>query len=160
MKITVRHIQEETMSPARVKWLQVRHRLTQAGGWMQANQWMGTHPLVVDSLLAVAVTIPFAGWSLAIVRDAAHLPWSLALALAVITQHASLAFRRVSPARSFVAVSASSLALALIPGIPAMPPSLVVFPFSLYAYCAHGQHRAPAFGLAVAVAGAGVLTAQ
>ncbi|MGZ3603210.1 MAG: hypothetical protein ACXWQR_11890 [Ktedonobacterales bacterium] len=25
------------MSPARVKWLQVRHRLTQTGEWMQAN---------------------------------------------------------------------------------------------------------------------------
>lgn len=78
-----------TMLPARLKWLQVRHRLTQTGGRMQANQWMRTHPLIVDSLLAVAIAIPLAGWSLAIILDAAHLPWSFALGLAVITQHAS-----------------------------------------------------------------------
>lgn len=148
------------MSPGRVWWQRMRHQLIQTGRWMRASQWMRTHPLVVDSLLAVAVAIPFAGWSLALVLDVAHLPWSLALGLAVITQHASLSFRRASPARSFIAVSASSLALALIPGTPAIPPSLVVFPMSLYAYCAHGRPKAPAFGLAVAVAGAGMLTTQ
>lgn len=148
------------MSPGKETRQRLPHQLTQTSRWMQASQWLRTRPLVVDSLLAVGAAIPFAGWSLAVVLDVTHLPWSLALALAVIAIHASLAFRRVAPARSFVAVSVSSLALVLIPGTPSIPPSLVVFPMSLYAYCAHGEHKAPAFGLAVAVAGAGVLTTQ
>lgn len=142
------------MSPGREQWQRVRQWL------MQAGEWMRTRPLLVDSLLAVAVAIPFAGWSLSFVLDATHLPWSLALALVVIVLHASLAFRRISPARSFFAMSASSLALVLIPAVPAIPPSLVAFPLSLYAYSAYGDRKAPALGLAVAVTGAGVLTAQ
>lgn len=142
------------MSPRRAQWQYARQWLVRTG------EWMRTRPLAVDSLLAVAVAIPFAGWSLPFILNATHLPWSIVLALAVIILHASLAFRRVAPARSFVAMSTSSLALVLIPGATAVPPSLVAFPLSLYAYSAFGDRKAPAFGLAVSVAGAGILTAQ
>ncbi|HEX6544541.1 MAG TPA: sensor histidine kinase [Ktedonobacterales bacterium] len=143
------------MSSGFVGWRSARHRAEQLGQWARA------HPLVVDSLLALAIAIPFGWWSLAEVFNAARLPWSLVLGLDVILIHTALAFRRVAPMRSFAVVSLASLGLVLIPGVPVIPPSMMVFLFSLYAYCAYdGWRWAPAFGLVVGAAGAGVLTAQ
>lgn len=136
-------------------WQSVRHRAAQFGRWARA------HPLVEDSALAVVVAIPLGWWSLEIIFDARRLPWSLALALAVIAVHTAIAFRRVSPLRSFVAVSAASFGLVIIPNSLVMAPSLLIFPLSLYAFIAYGSQRwASALGLGVGVAGSGILTAQ
>lgn len=136
-------------------WQSLRHRAAQFGQWARA------HPLVVDGALAGVVAVPLAWWSLAVVFDARQLPWSLALGLAVIVLHSALAFRRVSPLRSFVAVSAAAFALVIIPNAPVVPPSMLVFPLSLYAYSAYGSQRwAPALGLIVGVMGSGILTLQ
>lgn len=137
------------------EWQSLRHRAAQFG------QWVRTHPLVEDGALAGVVAVPLAWWSLAVVLDARRLPWSLALGLVVIVLHSALAFRRVSPLRSFVAVSAAAFVLVIIPNAPVVPPSMLVFPLSLYAYSAYGSQRlAPAIGLLVGVVGSGILTGQ
>lgn len=136
-------------------WQSLRHRAALFGQWARA------HPLVADSVLAVMVAVPLAWWSLEIIFDARRLPWSLALALAVIAVHTAIAFRRVSAVRSFIVVSVASFGLVIIPNTPVMAPSLLIFPLSLYAYIAYGSQRwASAFGLGVGVAGSGILTAQ
>ena len=127
--------------------------------------WLRERPLAGDILLAAAVAGPFAVWSLYDIIMARP-PWSLPLGTAVVVSLAILvvpiafAFRRAAPLASFVAVSVALLAQTLVPGVPAMLPTLVVFPFSLFAFCAYERRWAPACGLAVSLVGAGVITAQ
>ena len=142
-----------------VGWQGGRRRLNQASRWLRAR------PLVGDSLFAGAVAGPFAAVSLSnVVTARPH--WSLALSLivlvglAVLVEPVALAFRRVAPLASFVVVSAASLVQTTAPGAPPMLPSLVVFPLSLYAYCAYGRRTAPVFGLTVGAVGAAVITTQ
>ncbi|MGH2410657.1 MAG: DUF7134 domain-containing protein, partial [Chloroflexota bacterium] len=148
----------ESMATDMRGWRTGRRRLARFG------QWLRPRPLVADSLLAGAVAGPLAIWSLYTLF--AKPPWPLApwlavvVGLAVIAGPVALAFRQVAPPASFVAVSAASLVQTAVPGAPALPPSLIIFPLSLFAFCAYGRRPAPAAGLAVCVAGAGVITAQ
>ncbi|MGI8689099.1 MAG: DUF7134 domain-containing protein [Thermomicrobiales bacterium] len=137
-----------------VRWRAGRNRLERIGQWVHAR------PLAEDSLLASAVAAPFATWSLTVVLGLAHLPWSVTMGLAVILGHAALAFRRVSPRVSFAVVSAACLGMAVFTDLFAILPSTVVFPLSLYAYCAYGRRSAPAAGLAVGLVGAVAMTAR
>ncbi len=120
----------------------------------------------MDILLALAIAVLFCTWSLFVIVRATREPdnlaiWSAAvLALSVIGQPIALVFRRFSPPLSFAAVSAMSLIQAIMPGAPQTIPSLTIFLFSLYAYCAYGKRAAAIIGLAVGVGGAAVVTVQ
>jgi signal transduction histidine kinase len=48
----------------------------------------------------------------------------------------------------------------IAPNVSGLLPSLIVFPFSMYAACAYGRRSAPALGLVVCLVGAGVITAE
>ena len=129
--------------------------------WLERiGQWVHARPLVVDSLLASAVAAPFAPWSLTVALRSAHLPWSVTMGVAVITGHGALAFRRVSPRLSFAVVSAACVLMTVVTDLFVILPSTVVFPLSLYAYCAYGRRSAPAAGLAVGLVGAVAMTAR
>ncbi len=120
----------------------------------------------MDILLALAVAVLFCAWSLYVIFDATRPPDNLAIWLAavltvsVIGQPIALVFRRSSPDWSFAAVSVMSLVQAALPGAPPTLPSLTIFLFSLYAYCAYGKRAAAVIGLAIGAIGAGVVTAQ
>jgi signal transduction histidine kinase len=120
-------------------------------------------PLVEDSLFAAAVAGPFALWSLVDII-LARPPWdlpvgvALILALAIVVSSVAFAFRRVAPTASFAVVSVALLVQTLVPSSSGVLPTLIIFPFSLFAFCAYGRRWAPALGLAVSLVGAGAIT--
>jgi signal transduction histidine kinase len=132
-----------------------RHWLARAGGWSRA------HPRSVDRLLAFVLGVPLAALSLRVVAVSAPRPWpAVALGLAVVVAHVAIAFRRVTPLASFAVVCAAFALQTAASGLFLVLPSVVVFPLSLYAYCAYGRHPAPAVGLGAGVAGAGAVTVR
>lgn len=117
-----------------------------------------TRPLLVDTAIAVLVGLPLFAWSWFVLL-AGPGPAPLALAGALLTQTA-MAWRRTAPLPSFGAVSAGCAAmLAGVEGL-LLAPSLLTFPWSLYAVCAHGRGRAAGWGLAVAVLGSAAVGAR
>ncbi len=144
----------------KTRWRGERHRIE------EATRWVGERPLAMDGLLAFVLAVLFCAWSLYLIIDATRSPENLSvwlaavLILSVVGQPIALVFRRSSPARSFVAVSGLSLIQAALPGAPQTLPSLTIFLFSLYAYCAYGKRAAAIIGVAVGAAGAAVVTAQ
>ena len=150
----------EPMAMTKTRWRMERRRIE------ETNRWLRARPLAMDGLLALAVGLLFSVWSLYSIIDATRPPNDLAiwaavvLALSVIGQPIALVFRRTAPTWSFVAVSALSLIQAALPGAPRALPSLTIFLFSLYAYCAYGKRAAAVAGIAVGAVGAAVVTAQ
>jgi signal transduction histidine kinase len=117
-------------------------------------KWAEARPLCVDAVTAALVGLPLFAWSVIVLVPAGA---RFALSGALLT-HVALAFRRRAPLPSFVAVSAGCAAMlagALV-GTDnlLLPPSMLLFPWALYALCAHGLPRDPACGLVVAVLGA------
>jgi len=132
-----------------------RRRLARAG------EWSRTHPRSVDRLLAFLLGVPLAALSLRVVAVSAPRPWpAVALGFAVVVAHVAIAFRRVTPLASFAVVCAAFALQTAATGLFLVLPSVVVFPLSLYSYCAYGRHRAPAVGLGAGAAGAGAVTVR
>ncbi len=150
----------EPMAMTKTRWRMERRRIE------ETNRWLRARPLAMDGLLALAVGLLFSVWSLYSIIDATRPPNDLAiwaavvLALSVVGQPIALVFRRAAPTWSFVVVSALSLIQAALPGAPRALPSLTIFLFSLYAYCAYGKRAAAVAGIAVGAVGAAVVTAQ
>ena len=148
------------MAMTKTRWRMERRRIE------ETNRWLRARPLAMDGLLALAVGLLFSVWSLYSIIDATRPPNDLAiwaavvLALSVVGQPIALVFRRAAPTWSFVVVSALSLIQAALPGAPRALPSLTIFLFSLYAYCAYGKRAAAVAGIAVGAVGAAVVTAQ
>ncbi|MFF5204535.1 sensor histidine kinase [Streptosporangium sp. NPDC000396] len=112
--------------------------------------WGQRHQSLLDAVLAVLVGLPLLLWS-GFVLSAV----SPALAGALLA-HVAMGLRRRAPLWSFAAVSAGCAAM-LTAGGMLLPPSLVIFPWSLYSVCAHGRRGASAWGLAVAVLGSAAI---
>ncbi len=129
----------EAMLTGMVGWRAGRARLE------RVSRWLGVRPLVMNSLLAFALAVPFATWSLTVVLGSAHLPWSATMGVAVIAGHAALAYRRVSPRASFAVVSAACVLMAVVTDLFVILPSTVVFPRSMpIAPMVGAQRRQPA----------------
>jgi signal transduction histidine kinase len=121
------------------------------------------HPLAEDSFFAAAIAGPFAVWSLVdiiLARPPWDLPLSVAIivALAIVVSLVAFAFRRLAPTASFAVVSVALLVQTIAPSTSGVLPTLIVFPFSLFAFCAYGRRWAPALGLAISLVGAGAIT--
>ncbi|MFD8853425.1 sensor histidine kinase [Streptomyces sp. NPDC059604] len=115
-------------------------------------------PARPDVLLALAVAVPVGGWTLLLLWLALPGAWAPLLAPAVVVGHAAGAWRRSAPTGSFVVTSlACAVQVAVLPGDLPLLPSLLAFPLSLFAYCAHGGRRAPGTALVVGVAGSGTV---
>ncbi|MGW2181173.1 sensor histidine kinase [Streptomyces sp. NPDC001732] len=115
-------------------------------------------PARSDVLITLAVAVPVGGWTLLLLWLALPGMWTFLLAPAVVVGHAAGAWRRSAPARSFVVTSVACAAQAtVLPGGLPLLPSLLAFPLSLFAYCAHGGRRAPQVALAVGMAGSGAV---
>ncbi|HEX7104236.1 MAG TPA: histidine kinase [Nitrolancea sp.] len=129
------------------------------------GRWLQDHPQVEDSLFAAAIAGPFAAWSLVDII-LARPPWDLSqgvatiVVLAIVVASVAFAFRRVAPAASFAVVSVALLIQTIVPNSSGVLPTLVIFPFSLFAFSAYGRRWAPALGLAVSLVGAGAITTE
>jgi signal transduction histidine kinase len=133
--------------------------------------------LVVDGAVASAVALALLSLS-AVSLSAVRLPtgWTVAVVVAFVVLHATLALRRIAPVAGYLIACAAMLVVVLAPeapvahpvsgGIDAFPllflPSSLTFLPVLYAVCARGEHRQSlaaivmaAFGVVVAAARAG-----
>jgi signal transduction histidine kinase len=128
----------------------------------RVSRWTRTHPRQADILTAALVGVPLVPLSLFVVLVSAPRPWpAVVLGVAVVVAHVAIAFRRVSPLASFVVVCGAFAAQTLASGLFVTVPSVVVFPLSLYSYCAWGRRpSAPAVGLAAGAVGAAVVTVR
>jgi signal transduction histidine kinase len=108
-------------------------------------------PLLADAVLATLVGLPLLGWTwfvLAAVPDR-----SLPAFGGALLAHTAMGLRRTAPLASFGAVSVGCAAM--LTGVAGLlvPPSTLVFAWSLYSMCAYGPRRALGWGPAVAVLG-------
>jgi signal transduction histidine kinase len=133
--------------------------------------------LVIDGAVASAVALALLSLS-AVSLSAVRLPtgWTVAVVVAFVALHATLALRRIAPVAGYLIACAAMLVVVLAPeapvahpvsgGIDAFPllflPSSLTFLPVLYAVCARGEHRRSvaaivmaAFGVVVAAARAG-----
>jgi signal transduction histidine kinase len=133
--------------------MQIRRQLERATRWTHAST------LTIDVLIAVVVAGAAGTWSLYVLL-VARPPLALVLGSAAAAGHAAIALRRLTPRRSFAAVSAACAVQALAGGTFVLLPSVAVFPLSLYSCCAWGRRPAPAASLAVGVCGSVLATAR
>lgn len=142
-----------------VEWRFKGSRLAQLGGWIRAR------PLVADTLFAVAIGLPLIATTLfsSLVQTPRPSPLLL-LFSGVIVGHAGIALRRTAPLTSFAIVSTASTVMALGTNVFTFPPSLLIFPLGVYAYCVHGSQRwsvpAPIAALLIAIVGSIALTVR
>jgi signal transduction histidine kinase len=84
----------------------------------------------------------------------------IVVVLAILVGSIAFAFRRAAPLTSFGVVSGALLVQTIAPNVSGLLPTLILFPFSVFAVCAYGRRWAPALGLLVSLVGAGVITAE
>ncbi|MFE3453423.1 sensor histidine kinase [Nonomuraea sp. NPDC059194] len=114
-------------------------------------RWGQGHRALLDVALAALFGLPLLVWT-GFVLGAV----SPALVGALMA-HVAMGLRRGAPWWSFAAVSAGCAVMLTVGGVALLPPSMIVFPWSLYSVCAHGRREAAAWALAVAVLGSAVI---
>ncbi|MGW5683999.1 sensor histidine kinase [Nonomuraea sp. NPDC003754] len=115
-------------------------------------------PPLADAALATLVGLPLLGWTW-LVLTATPGPAPLAFAGALLA-HTAMGLRRTMPLASFGAVSVGCAAMLAGTGVLLLPPSMLVFPWSLYSVCAYGSRRALGWGPAAAVLGSAAVGAR
>ncbi|MEV2272372.1 sensor histidine kinase [Nonomuraea africana] len=118
---------------------------------------LGARPTVADAALAGLVGLPLLGWTWFVLGTGPG-PAPLVSAGALLAT-AAMAFRRTAPLWSFAAVSAGCAAM-LAGADLLLPPSMLIFPWSLYSLCANGPRAASAAGAGVAVLGSAAAGAR
>lgn len=132
-------------------------RAVQPRRWLErADSWVRARPWAPDTLLALVLALFFGVFSLGIGLTQIDLPWTLPTLAALGILHLSLAFRRMAPEASFIAVAAA-LAVQAFTSHPLLP-SDALFALSLYSVSAYGRKPAPGIALAVGLAGAVIAT--
>ncbi|MFI6175630.1 sensor histidine kinase [Nonomuraea sp. NPDC051191] len=108
-----------------------------------------------DAALATLVGLPLLGWTWVVLTITPG-PSPVAFAGALLA-HSAMALRRTAPLASFGAVAAGCAAMLAGAGGLLLPPSMLVFPWSLYSMCAYGSRRALGWGPVAALLGSAVV---